>query len=169
MKTFINDTSKYGQQQVLVDEQDAWLLEDYGWYLYSSVRHIGIYVVFYRSKSNGAFSEKRLHRVIMNAKPGQVVDHINGNPLDNRRSNLRVVTQSENNKNSSKRRNALGRYKGVHFSTREKKFKAQIQSNKNKISLGTFKTEVEAARAYDEAAKKLHGEFAKLNFPEEIK
>jgi hypothetical protein len=164
------ETKKFGKRQVLVDVDDAWLLQKYKWYLWSTKRHNGIYVVASESISNPkALHYKRLHQVIMGTTSGQIVDHINGNPLDNRRSNLRIVSHSENNKNSTKRKNALNKFKGVHFSTRERKFKAQIQSNKNKISLGTFKTEVEAARAYDEAAKKLHGEFAKLNFPEEIK
>ena len=57
MKKFINTTSKYGYQEVLIDDEDAYLLEDYGWYLFSTPRHHGIYVCFSRSKANGEFAK----------------------------------------------------------------------------------------------------------------
>lgn len=166
---FILETKKFGKQTVLVDEQDAWLLEKYKWYLWSTKRHTGIYVVASESTKNPKeIHYQRLHQLIMNCK-GKIVDHINGNPLDNRRINLRVTSASGNNKNARKRRNAVSKYKGVHFCKRGQKCKAQIQNNGVKYSLGSYVNEIDAARAYDAKAKELFGEFAKLNFPEEKK
>lgn len=165
---FVLETKKFGKQIVLVDEIDGWLLNKYRWYLWSTKRHNGIYVVASESSINPKeLHYKRLHQIILETEEGQMVDHINGNPLDNRRNNLRITSAVGNNKNAIKRKNAIGKYKGVHYSSREGKFKAQIQCNKVKHSLGTFSSEIAAAKAYDAAAKQLFGEFAKLNFPEE--
>jgi hypothetical protein len=109
----------------------------------------------------------RLHRLIMNAPKGLLVDHRNGNSLDDRRSNLRLATVSENQCNSRKRKNATSKYRGVCFCKEKQKWLAQIVKAGKKRFLGYFKSEIEAAKVYDEAARKLHGEFARLNFPEE--
>lgn len=108
----------------------------------------------------------RLHRLICDAKPGQVVDHINGNQLDNRKSNLRICTQAENVCNNRRLRKGKSShlFKGVHLS-RSGRWVAQIQKNGKIYHLGTFDSEFDAARAYDKKAKELHGEFASLNFP----
>ena len=93
-----------------------------------------------------------------------VVDHINGDPLDNRKSNLRICTQ-HNNLFNQKRGNKFG-YKGVvkFFSG---KYQAMIWDGKKNNHLGMFESKEDAARAYDKAAKELHGEYAYLNFPDE--
>jgi len=110
-----------------------------------------------------------LHRVIMGLPKGDglQVDHINGDPLDNRRSNLRIATHLQNHQNMKKYghgRFQIGRsrFKGVNWEP--KGWKASITSKGQLINLGHFKTEEEAARAYDEAAIKYFGEFGKLNF-----
>jgi hypothetical protein len=108
----------------------------------------------------------RLHRLIMNAPKDLLVDHRNGNSLDDRRANLRFATISENQCNSRKRKNATSKYRGVCFCKREQKWLVQVNKAGKRKFYGFFKSEIEAARAYDEAAKKLHGEFARLNFPE---
>lgn len=165
---FVLETKKFGKQVVLVDAQDSWLLTQYRWYLWSTKRHSGIYVVASESNKNPKqIHYKRLHQLILKADAGQIVDHVNGNPLDNRRKNLRITNSSGNNKNAGKRRNSKGKFKGVHYSTREKKFKAQVQCDGKKINLGTYLSEVEAAKAYDIAALQYFGEFARLNFPQE--
>jgi hypothetical protein len=110
-----------------------------------------------------------LHREIMNAPKGILVDHSNGESLDNRRDNLRLATHSQNMQNRRKRKNTTSRYAGVYFEKRRKKWTANININKKKIWLGRFDDEIEAAKAYDEAARKYHGEFARLNFTEENK
>jgi hypothetical protein len=93
-------------------------------------------------------------------------DHKDGNGLNNTRSNLRPCTQGQNNMNQRKRKNATSRFKGVTWSAADEKWKACITANHVQHHLGYFCDEEEAARAYDKAARSLHGEFARLNFPE---
>lgn len=106
-----------------------------------------------------------MHRVIMDAPPGMEVDHINHNPSDNRRCNLRLCTKNQNNLN---RKNKVpNHYKGIGFEKRKvrNQWYARITIDKRQINLGYFASPEDAARAYDDAAKKYHGEFACLNFP----
>ncbi len=108
-----------------------------------------------------------MHRQIMQAPPGKIVDHFNHNKLDNTRLNLRLCTGPENQRNQRKKRGSLSRYKGVGYSKDRHKWYAQIKIMGKDIWLGYHATEVEAARAYDRKAVELFGEFANLNFPEE--
>jgi hypothetical protein len=99
-------------------------------------------------------------------RPGFVVDHINGDPLDNRKSNLRVCTQAENLRNRRKRaKPTSSKFKGVsrHTISRQKPWLAKIKSDGKTIYLGTFETEEQAAEAYDRAALERFGTFAHLN------
>jgi len=106
-----------------------------------------------------------LHRAIMNAPKGLQVDHINGNGLDNRKENLRLCTATQNKRNvKNNKRNKSG-YRGVSLDARSGKYKAQISTGEKILSLGSFDDPVDAAKAYDNAALKYHGEFASLNFP----
>jgi hypothetical protein len=105
-----------------------------------------------------------LHRQIMAPPAGLVVDHLNCDSLDNRRANLRVVTQAVNMRNRRKRKNTSSRYIGIWFDKKRNKWTAQIRYNGQKLWLGRFDSEIEAAKAYDEAARKYYGEFVRLNF-----
>lgn len=94
------------------------------------------------------------------------VDHINGDGLDNRRANLRIVTPTQNNWNRRFRKTGRSKYTGVTWDGRRGKWRADIYENRRKIFLGHFAEEEEAARAFDSAAKEKRGEFAVLNFPD---
>jgi hypothetical protein len=104
----------------------------------------------------------RLHRLIMDAAIGDIIDHIDGDGLNNAKSNLRFVTSQQNAMNRRAWKNKRGsRFKGVHRDG--KRFRAIITVNRKNIGLGSFKTEEEAAEAYNKAASEMFGEFACLN------
>lgn len=112
-----------------------------------------------------------MHRFIVERMIGAAipdkhqVDHINMNGLDNQRGNLRMVTKAQNTMNRKRYRGSTSQYKGVCWNKKEGKWIAQIGLNKQRIRIGAFNNEEEAARAYDAKARELHGEFARPNFP----
>ena len=107
-----------------------------------------------------------MHRRIMNAPDNLVVDHINYNGLDNRKANLRLATRRQNSLHVIRTMNpGSSKYKGVSWHTYKKRWGAQITTYGKTYHLGYFKDEIQAAKTYDEAARKYHGEFAALNFP----
>jgi len=101
-----------------------------------------------------------MHKFLMQTPKGMHTDHINGNGLDNRRSNLRVCTPSQNKMNSKTYRTNKSGFKGVSFYKRDRNWSAQITMNFKKVHLGYFSTPGLAHVAYCNAALKLHGEFA---------
>lgn len=103
------------------------------------------------------------HEIIGKPPKGFVVDHINRNPLDNRRENLRFCTHSQNHGNQIKQKNNTSGYRGVSFVKRNNNWRARIKLMGKEISLGSFKTLKQAALAYNLAAQKLFGKFALLN------
>lgn len=116
---------------------------------------------------------KYMHRLIMGVTDGNIfVDHIDRDTFNNQRSNLRLCTRTENLYNRNPRGNGKSIYLGVNpqgFSKKRNKitsWMARITVERKPLYLGAFKSEVEAAKAYDEAAKKYRGEFASLNFPD---
>lgn len=104
-----------------------------------------------------------MHRMILNAKNGDLVDHKNHNGLDNRRSNLRLCCNTKNHMNGQTHRDNQSGYKGVSMDKRRGNFRARIKHNGKEVWIGTFTTAKEAALAYNHAAVKYFGEFAKLN------
>ena len=115
-------------------------------------------------KVNGRMTSMLMHRQIMRPPEGLETDHINGDRLDNRRDNLRVCTRAENSFNRTINGNNTSGYKGVYWYEINKRWGARIAAGRKQIFLGLFANKEEAARAYDEAARRLHGEFARLNF-----
>lgn len=107
----------------------------------------------------------RMHRVVINPGPDTDVDHKDGNGLNNQRYNLRECIHIKNSANRSKNINNISGYKGVYWNEKAKKWHAQIMVSYKRIHLGLFQNPGDAARAYDEAAKKYFGEFARFNFP----
>ena len=107
-----------------------------------------------------------IHQMIIEVPEGMVVDHINHDGMDNRSANLRAATRAQNTRNRKKFAKSSGsKYKGIYFRKKTRKWEVLITFEKKKIHLGTFPNEIEAAKAYDRAAVKYHGEFACLNFP----
>ena len=97
--------------------------------------------------------------------PGEQCDHIDGDGLNNCRDNLRLATNGQNQHNRAPNRAGSSRFKGVWWSKDREKWRTQIQCDRKVIRIGHFDSETEAARAYDHAALRYHGEFAWLNFP----
>ncbi len=105
----------------------------------------------------------RMHREILNFPEGLQVDHIDGNVLNNKKSNLRLCTNRENSMNQSKSKRSKNKFKGISIDKRTNRVYAQICVNGKRIHIGTFSDDIEAARAYNKAAAHYFGEFAKLN------
>lgn len=106
-----------------------------------------------------------LHRFLLDAPKGLRVDHINRDTLDCRRANLRLCTVSQNNANAKRPRHNKSGFKGVSYDSKNDRWYACISVNDKTRAIGTYSTPEEAARAYDDAAREIHGEFARLNFP----
>lgn len=153
-------------RKLKIDLRDLWRLRKYD---YRVTGRAGNEYLKRKDPSKGPRSRTALHRDIMGINDPKVfVDHINGDRFDNRRSNLRIASSYGNNQNSAPRINGKSRFKGVYpvRNTTDKIWAAQIKANHVRTFLGCFTTQEEAALAYDAAAKQLHGEFARLNFPE---
>lgn len=147
----------------LVDDKDYPFLIKWKWYAHKSRNG---FVAFRSLKSH----ERKLgvtmlmHRVIMDCPEGKEVDHKDFNTLNNQRSNLRVCSTSQNCQNRRKSAVNTSGYKGVVLDKRYNKWVTRIKKDRKMIYLGSFKDKEVAALVYDNAARQIHGEFAKLNF-----
>jgi hypothetical protein len=144
----------------LVDEDDYEWLSQWCWY-YSRGYAVRSRYFPETQKCNTV----RMHRLILSAPKGVEVDHINTNTWDNRRANLRLVDRVKNVWNQSPTRGGTSKYKGVYWNKDRKKWHVQMVCLGERIHVGFFKDEIEAALAYDEKAVQYFGEFAWLNFP----
>jgi hypothetical protein len=148
----------------LVDDDDFEWLSQYRWH--ASDKGAGyFYAARIITKDDGKRTLEYMHRAIKQNPKGFFVDHKDGNTFNNQKSNLRVCTRAENIRNEGKQKHNTSGYCGVRPSG--SKFVAHITVNNKNIYIGTCDTKEEAARAYDAAALKYHGEFARLNFPKE--
>lgn len=146
----------------LVDDADYDRVMAAGpWHANPGVRTV--YAQRNRRSEGGGWTSQSLHSFLTGWPR---VDHENGNGLDNRRSNLRPATVAQNAANRPMNANNTAGFKGVmRNSSRGLPWRAQIRAAGKRYHLGLFATPEVAARAYDEAARKLHGDFARLNFP----
>lgn len=108
----------------------------------------------------------KMHRQIMEAPAGLEVDHINGDRLDNRRSNLRLATRKQNSRNTKPR--GISKYKGLNWRPERSKWLVRITTDEKRLHVGYFTDEMEAAKAYDKHAIKYHGDYARLNFKQGV-
>jgi hypothetical protein len=150
----------------LVDDEDYERLSRWRWH--ANVVRGGRVCALRKKRHRGRMTTIYMHREIVGAKPGQQVDHINGDALDNRRGNLRICTISQNNQNRYANTGASSQYKGVCWDKGADKWRATITAGGRRKYLGTFEDEREAALAYDAAARELFGEFARPNLPMEL-
>ena len=155
-----------GRYKTTIDDEDFGKIANHKWHVYINRAKNTKYAAA-NIKTNGKKTTIRMHRLIMDAKPGEFVDHINMNGLDNRKSNLRLSTRQGNSANRKSYRGSSSKYKGV-TSHRGKRWRAQINVGGNVRHLGSFMEQEYAARAYDIAALEAFGEFARVNFPEDI-
>jgi HNH endonuclease len=152
------------EEWAIVEPEDYYRFGNFKWGINGS----GDRYYAVRNAKTGTGKTKRvyMHREIMNPPAGLFVDHKNNDPLDNRRENLRLATRSQNMQNKRKKKNATSKYFGVHLIKAEKKWSARVKHEGKLVFSARFDNEIDAAHAYDAAAKKYHGEFARLNFPE---
>ena len=145
---------------VLVDDEDlARVLEAGPWHVITSPRSRTLYVRR-RVRVNGRRTEQPLHRFLM-SEATSIVDHVNGNGLDNRRANLREATSSESAMNRRRFKNNTSGFKGVSWHAATGKWRAMINVYGKRYSMGLYETKEDAHAAYCGAAEALHGEFAR--------
>lgn len=140
----------------IVDASDYEWLNQWKWYAFKG------YKTFYAARKEFRRKTVLMHSMLLPDAP--VTDHIDGNGLNNARSNLRSATKSQNAANNTQRPGKTG-YRGV-YAHHTGKYVARIRHGGVGINIGLFSDKVEAAHAWDAAALKYHGEFARLNFPE---
>ena len=146
-----------------VDEADYPSLSTSKWW--ALLTHSGNHYAIRSVTRQGVKRKVYMHRELTSCPDGLEIDHINGDTLDNRRTNLRVCTRNQNGKNQHRRKRVgSSRYKGLFWASRDGKWRVRIMVDGRYVHLGYFQDEEEGALAYNEAAIKLHKEFASLNF-----
>ncbi len=153
-------------KMVIVDSDDAESVKAFDWYAQNSRGRF--YAARQMRLDNGKQKLIFLHNWLVNPPDDMLVDHINGDSLDCRRSNLRLCTQAQNMRNVPLYRNSTSGYKGVSLQPTTGRWKAYISMDGDRHNLGDYGTAAEAARAYDARSRELHGEFGRLNFPNEV-
>lgn len=153
----------------LVDDEDFERLNQYNWYASYNQPEGNLYVKRNLKKENGEKTSVLMHREILSPSASEQIDHINHNSLDNQKKNLRICSGEENLRNAVKKAPATSQNKGVYWHKRDKKWCARVKIPNGKQSwIGSYISEIEAAKAYDKSARELFGEFAHCNFGEKI-
>lgn len=151
---------KISGQVAMVDNEDYDWISKFSWHLKNSG------TVLY-ARCNVVLDNKHttmtMHRMVMTAKKGQIVDHIDRNGLNNQKYNLRFATKAQNKMNCISHKNSSSKYKGVHWNKVSKVWQSRIQFEGKKIFLGAFDNEIEAARAYDKKSIEIFGEYSRVN------
>jgi hypothetical protein len=161
---FLIESPKYGNKEVIIDKEDYNKIKNYRWGLAFDKHINGFYVKTDVFDDNKKHYTLLLHRVILNLTNSKMQgDHKDCNTLDNRKQNLRECTTIQNSINKRVRKDNTSGYKGVSWDKQHKLWKAYIYFNKKQIYFGLFKDKIEAALAYNKAASKYFGEFARLN------
>jgi len=143
----------------IVDVEDYERINKHKW---SADNQHGHWYAIRRNKENKSVY---MHREILQVPKGKETDHKNHFGLDNRKSNIRICTRQQNSRNRKKgKRKTSSRYKGVGWHKASQKWEVRIGQSYQRIALGLFDSEIEAAKIYDEAAKRLYGKFASINF-----
>ena len=145
--------------EAVIDADDAHLVAGVNWTAY--VAPHGVYA--YRQPTiNGKKTYLPMHRLINKTPKGFETDHIDGNGLNNRKTNLRSASRSQNEVNKAPKKNNTSGYKGVYWCKERKKWAAEIMMDGKRVHLGRHETIEAAYSAYCDASKKMHGEFARL-------
>lgn len=158
-------TPKYPNTFTMVDDEDFENLNQWKWYAFPDKK------TMYARRNTRTKPKRgsRMHREILAAPIGVGIDHEDGNGLNNQRSNLRLATDGENNRNRGIQSNNTSGYIGVYWCKGAGKWFATIKICGKRHFIICSDDIIEAAKARDTAAIKYHGEFAKLNFPKELK
>lgn len=150
----------------LIDDDDFEMINLFKWCAHKA--HKAYYAVAVHRDEDRKQRLILMHRLIMNASKGTIVDHINHDTLDNRKSNLRFCTHSQNIRNQRiQSRKKSSKYKGVTLVKSNGRWASYIKVKNKRIGLGYYENEIDAARAYNKAALKYHKEFAVINILKE--
>ena len=154
-------------QVALVDDEDYEKLSQWKWYAQYR-KGTGCYYAIRSDYSGDSQKSVYMHRYILGLEAGEkkVINHKNHNTLDNRKENIEICSHKENIRFSRKKKSSTKGYKGIYRVNSSRKWTAQISVDGERIYLGVFSNEKDAALAYDWGAKKYFGKFAYVNFPE---
>ena len=149
----------------LVDDEDYHWLVRFRWHVGGLTTGHPVARTYIGKSPDAKTTYADMHRLIMGEPDGLQVDHRNGDSLDNRRDNLRLATPRQNMANSKVRANNKSGYRGVSWSMKDRRWSAFTKDGDKNVYLGAFKNPKDAAKVYDDAQRRIHGEFACLNFP----
>lgn len=151
----------------IVDDCNYEWLNQWKWYAVKSLNtyYAGRCLYLGGGRKNAKRKSIFMHNLILKPEQGQEIDHCNRIGLDNRLNNLRSCTHSQNCQNATPHKKSRSKYKGVTWLKARNRWVADITVSYKMMRIGSFHSEILAAKAYDKAARKYHGEFACLNFP----